>query len=336
MEKIRAAVSGFRHGHISSIVKELDFHPEIQIVACSEEEPGKCGEIIEASGLEITHGSLDSMLKEIDFDVLALGDIYSKRGVQAVKALESGRHVLADKPLYTQRSEFNMIKKLSEEKGLSVIVALTLRYSPALQTARKLISGGALGEIASVIVTGQHGLMFGSGRPGWYFEEGMHGGTLNDIMIHGIDAVPWIAGVGFSGVLSALTGHFEPAEAPFFRDTATAFLKLENGGGVFLDTSYKAPSGHASGWEFSLWGTGGYMNFRTSGDIVLRRHDEPEKLITPEVQNRKTLAGDLAAEIRRTPGYEPVLTTAECLLSTLNTLTAQEAADSGGCSIKLG
>jgi len=30
-------------------------------------------------------------------------------------------------------------------------------------------------------------------RPAWYFEPGMHGGTLNDIAIHALDFIPWVA-----------------------------------------------------------------------------------------------------------------------------------------------
>lgn len=336
MEKLKAAVSGFRHGHIASIVKALRAHPDIEITACSEEEPGKCESIIEKCGFEITHGNLGDMLEEADFDVLAIGDIYTKRGGQAAAALEAGRHVLSDKPLCTQSFEIARIKELSEKKGLSVMVALTMRYSPVLQKARKMISEGAVGEVADVIVTGQHGLMFGSGRPDWYFEEGMHGGTINDIMIHGIDAVPWLAGVGFSSVMSALTGHFEPAEAPHFQDIGKAFLKLENGGGVFIDASYKAPSGHPSGWEFRLWGTGGFMCFGAKGDIILRRHDEPEKKISPEAQAGAGFVEDLVHEIRKTPGHRPVLSTRECLLSTANTVAVQEAGDKGLSGAELG
>lgn len=336
MEKLKAAVSGFRHGHIASIVKQLSDNPDIEITACSEEEPGKCEAIIEKCGVEITHGSLKDMLREEEFDLLAIGDVYTKRGAQAVAALEAGRHVLADKPLCTRRSEIESIKELSDEKGLSVIVALTLRYSPVLQAARKLIAEGAVGEVANVIVTGQHGLMFGAGRPDWYFEEGMHGGTINDIMIHGLDAVPWISGVSFSSVLSALTGHFEPAEAPHFQDIGKAFLKLENGGGVFIDASYKAPAGHPSGWDFMLWGTGGFMSFGAKGDIVLRRHDAPEERISPGAGGGPGLVDDLVHEIRKTPGHRPVLTTGECLLSTANTVAVQEAGDNGISGASLG
>ncbi len=336
MAKLKAAVSGFRHGHIGSIINSLKKHPDIEIAACSEEEPGKCSSIIESSGVKITHRNLEAMLEEADFDILALGDVYAKRGGQAVKALEAGKHVLSDKPLCTESREITRIKELSGEKNLSVIIALTLRYSATLQTARKMILEGAIGEVADVIVTGHHGLMYRTGRPDWYFEEGMHGGTINDIMIHGIDAAPWLTGVRFSSVLSALAGHFEPDGAPFFQDIAKAFLKLENGGGVFMDTSYKAPAGHPSGWEFSLWGTSGYMNFKTAGEVIIRRHNEPEEKIAPGKVFNTDFVNDLVCEIRGTPGHKPVLSTLECLLSTGNTLAVEEAARTGASGAELG
>ncbi len=327
MKKLKAAVSGFRHEHIVSIVKKLKAHPEIEITACSEEEPGKCASIIDACGLEITHGNLESMLEEAEFDILAIADVYTSRGPQAVKALSAGRHVLSDKPLCTGSGEIASIKKLSREKNLSVMAALTLRYNPVLQKARKLLSEGIIGEPTNLIITGQHGLKFRAGRPGWYFEKGKHGGTVNDLMVHGIDAAPWLTGRKLSSVLSALTGHFQPGGAPFFQDIAKAFFLLENGGGVFIDSSYMAPDGHPAGWEFRIWGTGGSMDFSTSGDIIVRRHNEKERKISPELLNPADFVEDLVREIKRTPGYEPVLTSEECILSTEIAAATQEAAD---------
>jgi predicted dehydrogenase len=59
-----------------------------------------------------------------------------------------------------------------------------------------------LGKIKTAAFTGQHPLNWGV-RPGWYFEEGKHGGTFNDIAIHGVDAISWIAGCKWAKTLYA-------------------------------------------------------------------------------------------------------------------------------------
>ncbi len=335
MDRIRAAVSGFRHGHIISMVKELRDHPDIEVVAASEEAPELCADIIEGAGLSITHNNLSEMIGGADFDVLVLGDVYAKRGGQAIEALKAGKHLFSDKPLCTSQAEIARIKELSSEKNLSVIVALTLRYSVAIQTAKKIIADGVIGEVTNVIVTGHHVLMFRSGRPAWYFEEGMHGGTINDLMVHGIDSVAWITGLRFKSVLAAIAGHFEPAEAPFFQDVAKGFFELENGAGVFIDSSYKAPAGHPSGWEFSIWGTGGSLCFRTSGKISVKQNNKAESLVEPELFSRSALVDDLAAEIRGESGPRRVLTTGECLTAASNAAAAQEAAENREFGVSL-
>ncbi len=77
------------------------------------------------------------------------------------------------------------------------------------------------------------------------------------------------------------------------------------------------------------------MNFNISGGFILRRHNEPELKITPEKLFNTGFVNDLVHEIRKTPGHEPVLTTAECLLSAANTLRVQEAADEGKFCVAL-
>ena len=59
----------------------------------------------------------------------------------------------------------------------------------AWRKLREIILSGELGEVASIHIDGQHPLN-PSVRPGWYFEPGKHGGTINDIGIHAFDFVP--------------------------------------------------------------------------------------------------------------------------------------------------
>ncbi|MEZ4683286.1 MAG: hypothetical protein R2932_54665 [Caldilineaceae bacterium] len=54
---------------------------------------------------------------------------------------------------------------------------------------RNLIRSGLIGEIHAINFGGQHPLMLDT-RAAWYFEPGKHGGTINDIAIHAVDAIP--------------------------------------------------------------------------------------------------------------------------------------------------
>ena len=125
--------------------------------------------------------------------------------------------------------------------------------------ARNMIREGTIGEIHAISFGGQHPLMLGS-RPGWYFEEGKHGGTINDLAIHAIDCLPWITGLEFEigqrrQVLECLR-----AGVSALSDGAQMMLTMDNGCGVLGDVSYFMPdkAGYSLPfyWRYTFWGAG--------------------------------------------------------------------------------
>lgn len=326
---MKIAISGFRHGHIGAIVKEMHHYPQLQIVAACEAQPEKCENIIKAAGVAITHKNIDDMLKTAQFDALAVGDVYADRGAQVIKALEAGKHILGDKPLCTRPEEIRRIRALAAEKKRSVIVALTLRYNAAWQTARKLIREGAIGEVCTATVHGQHPLNYKAGRPEWYFEKGRHGGTICDLMVHGIDSLNYMTGAPVAEVVAARAWHKEPVDVPFFQDCAQAMFRLANNGGVIMEASYKVPKGHPAPWSATVWGTLGALEVNTSGVITLKKAGEAAKTVEAVLQRKGNCIEDFLAEVGEMPGRQQELTTAESLDASEKAVLAQAAADEG-------
>ena len=189
----------------------------------------------------MTHESFTEMLREVACDVVAIGDVYARRGALVIAALEAGRHVLSDKPLCTSLAEQEEIEQLArgaraERSGLQ----LDCRDARAFRTLRELLRAGTIGEIATVRIDGQHPLLLGK-RPAWYFEPGQHGGTINDIGIHAFDFVPWLTGLEWREQIAARCWNAKAREFPHFHDGAQMLACLENGAGVFADFSYLAP-----------------------------------------------------------------------------------------------
>lgn len=65
----------------------------------------------------------------------------------AVKGLESGKHILVEKPLARSVSEVEQIGKLSSESNLVAMVGHTFIYNAAVRYVKTLIDSGALGDI---------------------------------------------------------------------------------------------------------------------------------------------------------------------------------------------
>lgn len=330
---MKLAFIGFRHGHILGLYELAKKSDEIEIVAACEEHTPTQEQLAAAGTVHITHTDYAEMLETVACDAVAVGDYFAIRGERALAALRSGRHVLVDKPLCTDLRELDAIERLAGENNLCVGCMLDFRDTPQAIALRKVVQSGALGEIHAIAFGGQHPLLLGS-RAGWYFEEGKHGGTINDIAIHALDAIPWITGHAVATVNAARTWNALAAEYPHFHDAAQLMLTLENGAGVIGDVSYLMPDsqGYTSPlyWRMTLWGSRGVAETAMTLDhmqLILDGEQEPRREVLPPANDGGYLhafLNDIAGAPQ--PGS---LTTAQVLRSSRLALRVQQIADEG-------
>lgn len=327
--KLRMAFMGFRHGHIFGLYNAK--RDDITIVGACEEHAETRNALKQSGKANITHDKFEKMLDELKFDVLAVGDYYGRRGAILIEALKRGQHVISDKPICTRLAELEEIERLSGKQKLAVGCQLDLRSSGIFIALRKLIADGVIGEVHSISFGGQHPLNYGR-RPGWYFEEGKHGGTINDIAIHAFNAIPWLTGLRFARVDAARNWNARLKEVPYFKDAALVMLTMDNGCGVLGDVSYFAPDGVGyslpMSWRFTVWGNDGVIETTKDNVILYRRGEKEPRVIPPQEPMAGFYLDSFLREIRgqTAPGD---ITTDEVIRSSRNTLLAQKAADEG-------
>ncbi len=317
--KTRFAFAGFRHAHILDLLAGVEAHDDAEVVARYDDT---------GTRPDATHRDFVKMLAEVDCDVVAIGDEYSRRGPMTLAALRAGRHVLSDKPLCVKLSEQAEIESLAADRSLLVGLQLDCRDRGAFRALRAILCSGELGDVCTIRIDGQHPLLPGV-RPGWYFEPGKHGGTINDIGIHAFDFVPWLTGIEWSDVLVARTWNAKAIGHPHFRDCAQIMARLENGAGVVADFSYLAPDrlGYRLPhyWQVRVHGTRGVAETHLAATTVTVIKDDsevPEE--RPALPDRsRGYLDDFLAELR---GESGELTSARCLLASRLALDAQSRA----------
>lgn len=329
---LQVAIVGFRHAHIHALYRLLAAREDVRVVAVCEEDAATRAELA-AAGIPVTHDSYPRMLDEADADVVAVGDYFSIRGERAIQALESGRHVISDKPLCTTLEEWARIEALSRRQDLRVGCMLDLGDLGPYRTLRRLIRAGRVGEVHTITFLGQHPLLYGK-RPMWCFEPGKHGGSLNDIAVHAIDIIPWLTGRRIQEITAARAWNANVPQHPDFQDGAMIMLRLDNNGGALGDVSYLSSDQHgytmSPYWRFTIAGSEGVIETSCNAPTVtVWRSDTAAVLEEPVAPNR---AGgywdDFAADVAGTPSPEG-LRTQRVLESTRIALLAQHAADTG-------
>ena len=330
---------GYRHGHTAAIYKDAMENPEINVLGGWE--PTEVGRAMaEGTGLEFNYPTLESVLEDPNVDAISLGGVYGERGAQAIAALKAGKHVYGDKPICTSLEELEEIEKLAKEKNLKVGCYLSMRYSNGMKTIREMIANGDIGEVGAIDMTAQHPLNYGS-RPMWYFEKGKHGGTINDIAIHGVDIVRFLTGLGIKNVTAARTWNHFATQEPDFKDCGQFMAELDNGAGLMMDVSYAAPKSCGfkleTYWRFTIWGTKGVIEYKLNGGpnsqvidsddgaLVQVALDGTEGFIPYKKEKYPvTPWGEFLKEIR---GQETIINTEDVIRTSREVLTVQAAAN---------
>ena len=321
---MRIAFAGFRHGHIVSLYQNAVNHADTTILGCWEEDDATREATIKDLGADFCYADYNALVSDPNVEVVAIGDYYAKRGQLVIEALKNGKHVICDKPICTELSELDEIERLSQEKNLQVCCMLDLRYMDQASKTKELIENGVIGEVKIATFTGQHGLSFDS-RPRWYFEEGKHGGTINDIAIHGVDLVRFITGKNLTKIVCAKTWNAYAVKAPNFMDCGQFMADME-GMALTADVSYSAPRFNGilpTYWDFYFWDTEGMIHFNLAENKTCLYKDGTCETFECAFF-KSTYLDDLPKMIQ---GIPALLNTAHILESQRQVLLIQKAAD---------
>jgi predicted dehydrogenase len=85
------------------------------------------------------------VLKRTDVDAVLIAVPINLTPEIATAALESGRHVFAEKPLADNSAQFQTIMELAQDRHLTLIVGENFRYQRQFYQMRKLVEDGVIG-----------------------------------------------------------------------------------------------------------------------------------------------------------------------------------------------
>jgi predicted dehydrogenase/nucleoside-diphosphate-sugar epimerase len=108
------------------------------------------------------------------------------------RALMTGRHVLCEKPLALKASDCARLRHLAETQGVTLKVAMSRRYLPALLLARQIVTAGELGEVTAIEVRDCAPFLWRPRSFAFFAREG--GGILADMGVHYLDYIATLVG----------------------------------------------------------------------------------------------------------------------------------------------
>jgi predicted dehydrogenase/nucleoside-diphosphate-sugar epimerase len=155
----------------------------------------------------------------------------------AVRAcLESGVHVLVEKPLTDAAERSEDLAALAGRAGVVHAVGYHLASSPIFERARSLLADRVLGDVHGYEARLLHGEVLGPKR-GWMFDPARAGGgVLRNTASHLIFVLEWYFGLPAKVRAQTTSIHSRTIE-----DALTAALEYENGLTGTVEASWSVP-----------------------------------------------------------------------------------------------
>jgi predicted dehydrogenase len=138
---------GRRHALAISALQRT--RPELEVVAVVDRDPIRSAEVADLLGATGQRPTVATDLTEVVDQVDAVDVVLptSLHIDQVALALQSGKHVLVEKPLTLKAHEAWELADLATSKGLVLAVAENFRRIPANRALHHLLDSGSLGEV---------------------------------------------------------------------------------------------------------------------------------------------------------------------------------------------
>src|SRR6478735_10547372 len=131
-EQLRAAVVGAGYWG-PNLARNFRASPDWDLAAVCDLDPDRAAKVVgDARGVDV-ETSLQRLLARDDLDAIAVATPANTHRDIAMAALESGRHVLVEKPLASSVSAATEMVDAARERGLLLMCDHTYCYTPVVQ-----------------------------------------------------------------------------------------------------------------------------------------------------------------------------------------------------------
>ena len=255
--------------------------------------------------------------EELDLcDVVLPSDLHFE---VASAVLESGRHLLLEKPMALTLDHCAALVALAKSRGRLLAVGHELRMSSLWGKVKELVDAGAIGEpLYALIELWRRPYRLGSG--GWRYDINRVGDWILEEPIHFFDLARWyFAGVGEPQSVYAAANGKRP-DRPELHDNFSAIVHFPGGRYAVISQTLAAWEHHQTakltgtgGALWAIWGGAMDRTFQPTFSLKLQRGDgEVEDVPTDKPSGEVyELVDEVAAVVRSVREGTPLPCTGE-------------------------
>jgi len=209
-------------------VKAFRDHPQTNLLGVYNRTPGKASSLLATHGVEAKeYSSVDELFDDDGVQIIASCTPPDARPEHLVRAAETGRHVVIEKPVALDRENVELVRKAISNAGVKSVTSFVLRWNPQLETVRKLVEDGVIGDLVYAEADYWHPISTAYPCYDWIVGEDIGGSAFVAGGCHAADAIRWLGGevveVSAFSASAKINGDYG------YDPNIVASLKFENG-----------------------------------------------------------------------------------------------------------
>jgi len=207
-----------------SFAADLAFTDSGRVVAVGSRQMETADRFADRFDIPNRHGSYEALVADPEVDVVYVATPHPMHHPDTLLALRAGKPVLVEKPFTMSEAEARELVSVARAEKLFLMEAMWTRFLPHIAEIRRLLAGGALGDI--VTVSADHGQWFEKDPDFRLFAPELGGGALLDLGVYPVSFASMVLGApkkivtlsdpaftGVDGQTSMLFGYAGGAQA---------------------------------------------------------------------------------------------------------------------------
>jgi predicted dehydrogenase len=268
--RIRVAVigaGGIGQDHVAS----FRLHPSAEVAVLVEVSKERGRETADRFGIAELVSDYRDVLARTDIDAVSIALPNYLHAQVALEALRAGKHVMLEKPMATNAREAAKLVAEAGKRRVLLMVGQNFRFNADTQTAKRVVEGGALGEVYHAKTSWNR--RSGIPRIGSWFTQRQFagGGCTYDIGVHALDRCLYLLGEYEAAAVSGQTyakfgprgqgngnwgrSEIDPGAKFDVDDLSVALIRMRSGRTVLLEASWAAHGPAVDTQSTQLFGT---------------------------------------------------------------------------------
>ena len=137
---VGAGLQGSKQVHIFTHLANAE------VVALADVDGEKANQVAQEFGVPRAYADYHEMLREVEADAVSVATPDHLHLEPCLAAIETGRHLLVEKPLATSVEEGEKIVQAAKAKGIKMMINFSNRFQVALQQTKEAFDKGELGR----------------------------------------------------------------------------------------------------------------------------------------------------------------------------------------------